>query len=70
VPAQIIIATMFLRWHYLIDIFAGITLATTAALLSHRIVRWETTRREQRGLPPIFIPLDWRRISGREEAAP
>ena len=29
---QIIIATMFLRWHYLIDIFAGLTLATTAAL--------------------------------------
>lgn len=62
---QIIIATMFLRWHYLIDIIAGITLATTAALLSRRIVLWETARRERQGLPPIFIPLDWRRISGR-----
>jgi hypothetical protein len=62
---QIIIATMFLRWHYLIDIFAGITLATTAALLSHRIVVWETARRERQGLVPIFMPLDWRRISGR-----
>ena len=26
--SQIILATMFLRWHYLIDIFAGLTVAT------------------------------------------
>jgi hypothetical protein len=63
--SQIIIATMFLRWHYLIDIIAGLTLATTAALVSHRVVLWETGRRAEQGLAPIFIPLDWRRISGR-----
>lgn len=61
---QIIIATMFLRWHYLIDIFAGITLATTAALGSHRLVTWETARRERAGLEPIFTPLDWRWVFG------
>jgi hypothetical protein len=65
VATQIIGATMFLRWHYLIDIFAGLTLATTAALLSHRIVTWDTARRARKGLLPIFIPLDWRGISGR-----
>lgn len=62
---QIIIATMFLRWHYLIDIIAGITVATTAALLSHRIVTWETTRRENAGVRPIFTALDWLGILGR-----
>lgn len=65
VATQIIGATMFLRWHYLIDIFAGLTLATTAALVSHRIVTWETAQRAQRGVLPIFLPLDWRGISGR-----
>lgn len=56
---QIIVATMFLRWHYLIDIIAGITLATTAALVSLRVVRWETTRRVQAGVPPTFTLLEW-----------
>jgi hypothetical protein len=32
--SQIIGATMFLRWHYLIDIFAGMSLAYTASRLS------------------------------------
>jgi hypothetical protein len=62
---QIILATMFLRWHYLIDIIAGITVATTAALVSHRIVTWETARRGEAGLRPIFSVLDWRGILGR-----
>lgn len=62
---QIIVATMFLRWHYLIDIIAGITLATTAALVSYRVVCWETGRREHRGVSPIFTSLDWHGISGR-----
>jgi hypothetical protein len=56
---QIIGATMFLRWHYLIDILAGLTLATTAALVSYRVVAWETARRERVGVPPVFSLLDW-----------
>ena len=62
---QIIVATMFLRWHYLIDIIAGVTLATTAALVSHRVVCWETARRERRGVPAIWTSLDWHGIFGR-----
>ena len=56
---QIIGATMFLRWHYLIDIIAGITLATTAALVSYRVVSWETGRRSRVGVRPIFTLLEW-----------
>lgn len=54
--ANIIGATMFLRWHYVIDVFAGFALATAAALLSPRIVRWELRRRSAGGLA-ILVPL-------------
>jgi PAP2 superfamily len=72
--SQIILATMFLRWHYLIDICAGLTLATAAALVSHRIVAWEAGHRARRGVTPIFTRLEWPGAHGddepREEAAP
>ena len=60
---QIIVATMFLRWHYLVDIVAGLVLASTAAIVSHRVVAWETRRRGRRasaGVAPIYQPLEWR----------
>ena len=56
VVSQIIIATMFLRWHWLVDIVAGFSLATANALVSRAIVRWEARRREARGSMPIFGP--------------
>ncbi len=60
--SQIVIATMFLRWHYLIDIFAGMTLATCAVIASTKINAWERARRTRLGLPPIFGPaLSFRR---------
>ena len=62
---QIILATMFLRWHYLVDIVAGITLATTAAVFSYGIVMWEAGGRDLRGVRPIFTPLAWRRWAAR-----
>jgi hypothetical protein len=54
---QIIIATMFLRWHYLIDIVAGLTLATIASLLGQRIADWERAKRERLGLQPVWSPI-------------
>ena len=42
---QIICATMFLRWHYLIDIFAGITLATLAVTVGEWLVVKDAERR-------------------------
>jgi membrane-associated phospholipid phosphatase len=56
IVSQIIIATMFLRWHYLIDIIAGFTLATTNAIVTLAIVRREMRAREARGAMPIFGP--------------
>jgi membrane-associated phospholipid phosphatase len=54
--ANIIGATMFLRWHYVIDVFAGFALATTAALISPRVTRWEVERRRANGLVDL-VPL-------------
>jgi hypothetical protein len=54
---QIIIATMFLRWHYLVDIVAGLALAVTATFLGQRIADWERTRRERMGVQPGWMPL-------------
>ena len=56
---QIIVATMFLRWHWVVDVIAGFALATTAALVSERIVRWEWARRARLGLHPVFEALAW-----------
>jgi hypothetical protein len=54
---QIIIATLFLRWHYLVDVVAGLTLASSASFLSQRIADWEMLRRERLGVQPAWMPL-------------
>lgn len=48
--ANIVIATMFLRWHYVIDVIAGLLLAVTAHTLGTRISDWELERRRVQGL--------------------
>jgi membrane-associated phospholipid phosphatase len=65
VATQIIIATLFLRWHYLVDVVAGLTLATTAAFLGPYIADWEGARRERMSIQPAWIPLafPWSRPS-------
>jgi len=62
---QIIIATMFLRWHYLIDVIAGVALATAGSLLGQRIADWEHAKRARLGLQPVWTPLmyPWSRAS-------
>lgn len=50
---QIIAATMFLRWHYLIDICAGITLAVSGILVSRLALRWDALR-ERHGGGPVW----------------
>ena len=54
--SQIVIATMYLRWHYLADILAGIVLATTAAMVSWRVAGWEELRRVRSAIGPAFPP--------------
>ncbi len=65
VATQIIIATLFLRWHYLVDVVAGLTLATTAAFLGPHIADWEAVRRERMSIQPAWMPLafPWSRPS-------
>ena len=51
---NIIIATMFLRWHWLVDIVAGLLLALCAYLGAVAGTRWELEHRRRRGLPPAW----------------
>jgi PAP2 superfamily len=55
--SQMVIATMFLRWHYLVDICAGLVLAGTALFLAARVSKWETTRRARLGHEPVWLDL-------------
>lgn len=55
--ANIVIATMFLRWHYLIDIVAGLSLATGVSIAAHYIAEWEHGFRLRRGLQPLWTSL-------------
>jgi hypothetical protein len=55
--SQIIVATMYVRWHYLIDICAEVTLAAVAVTLTDRAVRWDDARRERLGLVPAWTLL-------------
>lgn len=54
---NIIGATMFLRWHYIIDVVAGLALATAAGLLAPRVMRWELKRRERDALSHLWPTL-------------
>jgi len=54
---NIIIATMFLRWHYFIDIIAGITLAAFAMVAGVKLSAWDRRRRERDGLGPVWPVL-------------
>ncbi len=51
---NIVIATMFLRWHYLIDVVAGLMLASLAFVASIKLVPAELERRRQSGTSPIW----------------
>jgi hypothetical protein len=47
---NIIIATMFLRWHYVIDVIAGLMLGVVAHLASVRLSERDNARRDALGL--------------------
>jgi hypothetical protein len=54
---QIIIATLFLRWHYLVDVVAGLSLATVTSVVGQRVADWERARRGRLGVQPAWMPL-------------
>ncbi len=51
---NIIGATMYMRWHYVIDVVAGLGLALVAVVSSALVVSYETRRRSRTGLPPLW----------------
>lgn len=53
---QIIIATLFLRWHYLVDVLAGLLLASSAAVIGDRVAVWEIAKRARLGRQPAWMP--------------
>ncbi|MDI3286972.1 phosphatase PAP2 family protein [Polyangium sp. 15x6] len=53
--ANIIFSTVFLRWHYAIDVLAGLTLAFTAGTLAPLIARREEEWRLARGLRGAWV---------------
>lgn len=53
--ANIIFSTMFLRWHYAIDVVFGLALAFAASALARRAARWEDERRRRAGLDGAWI---------------
>ncbi len=55
--SQIVISTMFLRWHYLVDVIAGLVLAFGVAYGAGRAVRWESRRRADAGRAPVWTLL-------------
>jgi hypothetical protein len=53
--ANIIFSTVFLRWHYAIDVMAGLTLAISARLLAPRLATLDEAWRERRGFRGAWI---------------
>lgn len=51
---NIIIATMFLRWHYVIDVLAGMLLGLIAHLIGAHSAERDPQRRKALGLGPIW----------------
>jgi len=64
---NIIVATMFLRWHWLVDILAGLALALFAYAGSVYGTRWEMRYREARGLPTAWP--EWPKAPGAHTSA-
>jgi membrane-associated phospholipid phosphatase len=55
---NIIVATMFLRWHYAVDVVAGLLLAGLAFVVVTRLSEWEPLIRKRRAATqPIWEPL-------------
>jgi hypothetical protein len=52
--ANIIVATMFLRWHWLVDVVAGLALAVTSQVLSVWVTEHELVRRARERLVPTW----------------
>jgi hypothetical protein len=52
--ANIIVATMFLRWHWVVDVAVGLALAVTSQVLSVKVTDFELARRAREALMPVW----------------
>lgn len=52
--ANIVVSTIVLRWHYAIDVIAGLTLASFVAYVAAKAAPWEEARRKRLGMPPVW----------------
>jgi hypothetical protein len=55
---NIVLATMYLRWHYLIDVVAGVSLGALALGIAVPVTRLELERRARLRLQPVWPELD------------
>ncbi|MBX3181065.1 MAG: phosphatase PAP2 family protein [Polyangiaceae bacterium] len=51
---NIIVATMYMRWHWAVDVVVGLSLAYAISVVSPRITRWELKRRTAQGLTEVW----------------
>jgi hypothetical protein len=65
IATQIIVATMFLRWHYLVDVVAGLTLAVAGSVVGQTLADWEHDRRERMGVQAAWMPIEYPWTRGR-----
>lgn len=56
---QMIGATIFLRWHWLVDVIAGLGLALFAVWAAPAVAAWELRRRERLGMTRAWPELVW-----------
>jgi hypothetical protein len=63
---NIVIATVFLRWHYAIDLLAGGLLAFTAHRTAITVWRWEGRREIERGVQAVYEPILSPELVGRK----
>jgi len=54
---NIIFATMYLRWHWVVDVVAGLALAGVGFWLGVALTARELNRRRNQGLPPSWPPF-------------
>ncbi len=66
---NIIIATMFLRWHYVIDVVAGMCLAVGALALAIRATRFEAARRQGGNMMASWPEFAWTSANDQSERA-
>jgi membrane-associated phospholipid phosphatase len=50
----IVVSTIVLRWHYVVDVVAGLALSTFAYFASIRLAACSAAWRQRVGAPPVF----------------